>query len=184
MGRKANVYSRVPDADEMIKKLCEKQPDALWCVKPDLIAVLGIENKERSEKSNTLATIKPIKGAEKAIFQINNIPIRYVIVVYWSDYNSWSNKQKQWILFHELLHVHVDLEKVVKHDIEDFAIILNKLGVCWQKKTDELPDLINDDVKLDLSLRPKIEEYDEENNDEIDDKKTEPPQDNKETLKI
>lgn len=167
MGRKANVYSRVTDADEMIKTLCEKQPEALWCVKPDTIAVLGIENKERNEKSNTLATIKSVRGAEKAIFQINNIPTRYVIVVYWSDFNSWTLRQKQWILFHELLHVHLDFEKTINHDCEDFKIILDKVGINWVQKQD-LPDLFDENTKFNLDLRPSLN-VDDEESDEITD---------------
>jgi len=183
MGRKANVYSRVTDADEMIKTLCEKQPEALWCVKPDTIAVLGIENKERSEKSNTLATIKSVRGAEKAIFQMNNISTRYVIVVYWSDWNQWSTNLKAAILFHELMHVHVDFEKTVKHDCEDFRMILDKFGVDWAKKGDKLPNLLSDEVKFDINLRPVVEEYDEETNDEIEEDDNKPKKKSKKELK-
>lgn len=170
MGRKARVYSRVDEADAMIKGLCEKQPDAMGFVRPTSIAVMGIENSERNEKNHTLAKIKPIKGAEKAIFQLNNIPVRYVIELYWSDWNAWSTKQKQWILFHELLHCHPEFEKTIKHDCEDFKIILDKVGVDWSSnaKKDALPNLIDDDVKFNLELRPGIKDLMEgEDGDEI-----------------
>lgn len=169
MGRKPNQWSRVEDADEIIKKLFEKHPAILWAVKPECIAVWGIENKEKSEKNHTLAKIKPIKGVEKAIFQDKAIPTRYVIEMYWSDWNKWGPKLKKAVLFHELLHVHPDYEKTVKHDCEDFRIVLDKFGVDWQAKEEELPDLINDDVKFNIDLRPKVDDYDEEDNDEITD---------------
>jgi len=171
MGRKARVYSRVDEADGMIKAICAKQPDAMGFVRPPSIVVMGIENTERSEKNHTLAKIKPIKGAEKAIFQLNNIPARYIIEVYWSDWNAWSTKQKQWILFHELLHCHPDFERTIKHDCEDFKIILDKVGVDWATKKDDLPNLAEDDVKFNLDLRPGIEDLMEgEDGDEIVDK--------------
>jgi predicted metallopeptidase len=168
MGRKARVYSKVDEADAIIKGLCEKQPDAMGFVRPETVIVMGIENSERSEKNHTLAKIKPIKGAEKAIFQINNIKVRYVIELYWSDWNAWSMKQKQWILFHELLHVHPDFEKTIKHDCEDFKIILDKVGVDWTNKKDELPNLLDEEVKFNLDLRPGIKDLMEgEDGDEI-----------------
>lgn len=168
MGRKARVYSKVDEADAIIKGLCEKQPDAMGFVRPETIIVMGIENTERGKKNNTLAKIKPIKGAEKAIFQINNIRVRYVIELYWSDWNSWSMRQKQWIIFHELLHVHPEFEKTIKHDCEDFKLILDKVGVDWAEKKDGLPDLLNEEVKFNLDLRPGIKELMEgEDGDEI-----------------
>jgi len=161
------VYTRVKDAEIIVKKLCEKQPDVLWCVKPDMVAVLGIENKERSEKNKVLAKIKPFKGCEKAILMENNIPVRYVIELYWSDWNDWNQKKRQWIIFHELLHIHSEIGKTVKHDCEDFKIILDKVGVNWTT-SDNLPNLIEDNVKFDLGLRPNLEESE---NDEIEDNK-------------
>jgi predicted metallopeptidase len=167
MGRKSNVYSKVVEADEIIKKLCEKQPSVLWAIGDSkYIVVMGIEDKERSKKNKTLAKIKPVRGTEKAIYQINQIPYRYIIEVYWSDWNLWSHKERAAILFHELLHIHPEGEKTVKHDCEDFRIVLDKLGVDWFKKGSALPDLTSDDVKFNLELRPAIEDLDEESGEE------------------
>ena len=170
MGRKARIYSKVEEADAIIKSLCENQPDAMWCVKPDTIAVMSIDNTERNEKNHTLAKIKPIRGAEKAIFQLNNISVRYIIELYGSDWSSWTARQKQWIIFHELLHVHPsDLEKTIKHDCIEFRLIIDKVGVDWISKKDDLPDLTDRNTKLNLYLRPSLN-LDDEESDEIPDK--------------
>jgi len=155
------VYSRVKEAEEMVKQLCEKQPDVLWCVRPQMIAVYGIENKERSEKNTTLAKIKPVKGCEKAVLQDNNIPVRYILEIYWSDWKEWDEKKRQWILLHELLHIHSEVGKTIKHDCEDFKLVLDKVGVNWVNSKD-LPNLILEDVKFNLELRPSMEEELEE----------------------
>lgn len=168
MGNTEKTYSRVTEAEEIIKKLCEKQPDVLWCVKPDMVAVLGIENKQRPEKNKVLAKIKPVKGCEKAILQINNIPIRYVIEIFYSDWNEWKERKRQWILFHELLHIHSEIGKTIKHDIADFKILVDKAGVNWLE-SDKLPDLVNDDVKFDLELRPSLTDIGEDESDNIED---------------
>jgi len=172
MSNTEKVYSRVKDAEEIVKKLCAKQPEVLWCVRPETVAVLGIENKTRSEKNHTLAKIKPVKGCEKAILQDNNIPIRYIVELYYEDWNTWHEKKKQWILLHELLHIHHEISKTIKHDCEDFKLILDKVGVNWSD-SDNLPDLINDDVKFNLALRPSLQDVDkdgEEGEDEDKDK--------------
>jgi predicted metallopeptidase len=166
------VYSRVTEAETIVKKLCEKQPDLLWAVKANgsEIAVLGIENKERSEKNKVMAKIKPIKGEEKAILQLSNIPIRYIIVLYYSDWNKWSMKQKQWIILHELLHVAPDIGKTIKHDIQDFKVLVDcAKTVEWFTRADTLPNLIDEDVKFNLDLRPTLDMTDEdkEEGDEI-----------------
>lgn len=167
MAKTEKVYSRVDEAEDMIKKICQKHPDVLWCVRPENVAVYGVENKERPESCRIVAKIKSVKGVEKAVMQDNNIPIRYIINIYWSDWNSWKETKKQWILFHELLHIHHEIGKTVKHDCEDFRIILDKIGV-YGYDADNLPDLVNGDVKFNLDLRPNLEDSDEET-DNIDD---------------
>jgi predicted metallopeptidase len=164
------VYSRVTEAEEIVKSLCTKYPEVLWCVSnPEIVAVMGIENKERSEKNKTLAKIKPIKGSEKAILQINNIPVRYIIELYWNDFREWKERKKQWIIFHELLHIHHEIGKTIKHDSEDFRILLDRVGVNWVN-SETLPDLINDKVEFNLELRPSLEDMDEgEETDNIED---------------
>lgn len=169
MGRKPHVYSRVKDAEEIVVKLCEKHPDVMWAVRPETICVMGIENKERPKSSNVMAKIKSVKGCEKAIFQENNIKARYIIEIYYSDWNEWTEKMKQYVLFHELLHVHPEFEKTIKHDSEDFAILLDKVGVKWIENVATLPDLLHDDVKFNLDLRPSIDTEEDSEKDEIDD---------------
>jgi hypothetical protein len=161
MARKCRVYSKVEEADEMIKELCEAQPEILWPVRPETIAVMGIENQERNEKNNVLAKIKPIKGSEKALLQKNNINTRYIIELYYSDWQTWTPRQRQWIIFHELLHVHPDYEKTIKHDCEDFKIMLKAVGPDWAKR-DDLPDLTDKATALDKSIMPSLTVKDEE----------------------
>ena len=153
-------YSRVEEAETIIANLCEKYPDELWQIKPGIINVLGIENKERSKSNNKLATVKAIRNPTKAILQINNVVVRYVIELYWSDWNQWSLPLKQWIIFHELQHIGDEIGKLVKHDSEDFRMILDAVGVDWVAKNEKLPLLLGSEkVKFNLSLRPIVAEY-------------------------
>ena len=162
MGRKEREYSHVTEAETMIKNLCDKYGSVLWQVTSKKVVVLGIENSERSEKNKVLAKIRPIKGVEKAVLQLNNINTQYVIELYWSDWHTWSANQKQWLIFNQLLHIHRDGGKVIKHDCEDFKIILNSVGVDWFGKKDNLPNMLIDKVDFNLDLRPGLEEYEDE----------------------
>ena len=161
------VYSRVTEAEEMVKSLCKKYPDVLWCVRPEMVAVYGIENKERPENCKVLAKIKPVKGVEKAIMQDNNIPIRYTVDLFWSDWREWKEAKRQWIIFHELLHIHSEISKTIPHDIMDFRIILDRIGV-FGYDSETLPNLLLSDVKFNLSLRPSMEDAEETDNIEDD----------------
>jgi len=159
MAQKEKVYSQVEEAEEIVKELCKVYPDELWPVRPDNVVVLGIENKERGEKSKTLAKVIPIKGAEKAVFQINNVPVRYIIELYWSDWNVWCMAVKEAIIFHELLHIDPEIGKTIRHDCEDFRMMIDAMGVDWSSKGDSLPRLLGDEkIKFNLDLRPSVTE--------------------------
>jgi len=165
------LYSRVTEAEDMIVKLCEKQPEVLWAVKPSIISVLGIENKERSEKNKTLVKIKPVKGVEKAIMQQNNVSTRYILELYWSDWNTWKAEKRQWIILQMLLHIHSEVSKIINPDCIDFKIVIDKVGVNWVD-SENLPNIIDGEVKFNLDLLPSLEESEEEN-DEIPEEEVE-----------
>lgn len=162
MANKETVYSKVEEADAIIKALCEKHSDVLWRVVPDQVVVLGIENKKRGKKNKKLAKIKPVKGVEKVILQFNNVPTRRIIELYWADWNEWGPRLRKAILFHELLHIGDEDGKVVKHDCEDFRIMIDKLGVDWVNNPEKLPDLTNDEIVFDPKLMPGLDELLEE----------------------
>jgi len=155
MGQQEKVYEEVTDAKEMITALCKQYPDILWAIRPQIVTVLGIANKSRPEKREILATCRPITGVYKSLMMLNNIHTRYVIEVYWSDWNDWSMPKKYALLFHELLHVDYEIGKTIKYDVEDFRLMVDKLGVDWFDDPD-LPNLINEKVEFDLSKRPNI----------------------------
>lgn len=168
MAQKEKIHSKVEEAEQMVEELQEKYPSVLWRIRPNMITVLGIENKERTKSNNTLAKVIPIKGAEKSLMKLNNLDTRYIIELYWSDWKEWSLHLKQWIIMHELLHVSEEVGKTVKHDCEDFRILIDKVGVDWVHSK-ELPNLMDGDVAFDLDLRPGVPDEDPtfEESDEI-----------------
>jgi len=165
MGRKTRTYSRVANAQEMIDTLCDRHKNTFWAVKPESIAVMGIDNVERSEKAiakqPTWSRMRSVKGVEKAIFQENDICERYIVEVYWSDWNEWHDALKAAILANHLLEIKPDVETKNSPDCVGFKILYKALGVNWERNDGKgIPNLLtaNEDDVFDLELRPGLAE--------------------------
>lgn len=137
-------YSVVEEANVIVEKLTEKYPDVLWAVNPTEVAIFGVDNVERPSGSSTLAKIRKVTGIYKALLSQHNVKTKYLIELFWSDWNQWCLHTKQWIVFHELLHVPgPGKEGLIKHDIQDFALAVDVVGVDGYGKAD-LPNLLGD----------------------------------------
>jgi predicted metallopeptidase len=136
-------YEQATDANDIIVKLCERYPEELWAVMPDQVMVLGISNKERPKSMKKLASIHRINPASRAMLHIFGGKVKFYIEVYFSDWREWSNARRQWIIFHELMHIPgPDESGLIKHDVEDFGGILDVVGVDWFSR-ESLPDLLD-----------------------------------------
>jgi hypothetical protein len=136
-------YITIEDADAIIARLKESYPGILMAVNPEEIVVLGISNKERPPFYNKNAVINLLRPAMRALLQRHKDQVKYFIEVYCSDWITWNEPRRQWILLHELLHVPMDFERgLVHHDCEDFAMILDAIGVDWWNRED-LPSLLD-----------------------------------------
>lgn len=163
MARKTRTYSRVQEASQIISQLCEKHPKAFWAVNPDAIAVMGIDNVERSEKAvakNPIwSKMRNVKGVERAIFQENNIGERYMVEVFWSDWHKWTNAFKAAVLAQHLFEITPDVEVKNRSDCVGFKILYDVLGVNWEREDgNAIPNLVSSDVEFDLDLRPGLSE--------------------------
>jgi len=171
------TYTRVTEADTMIEKLVEKEPEMLWAVTPSQIVVMGIDNKDRSEKTVAkqpiYSKLSLIKGAEKALLQSEGIPVFYIIEIYWSDWHRWSTGLKQMVIVDCLLEITAEAEKKNRPDCIGFRILYDALGVHWDCDPDGvgLPDFLDPDcsVKFDMSLRPGLNDVENHDNHDEDD---------------
>ena len=172
MSREPRTFSRMSEAESIIKRLVEKYPDVLWAVNPSTIAVMGVDNSERSEKaikkSPVYSKLRVIKGSEKALFQENNVHILYVIELYWSDWHNWNDALRQAVLMSQLLEITPEEESRNRPDCVGFKVFLDALGVNWDGEQGvNIPNLLTGDVKFNLDLRPGL------NVDESDDREEE-----------
>jgi len=155
-------YSRVEEAEKIIHQLCKKYPDELWTIIPGSVVVLGIENKTRTPSVKWMARIVTMRGIPREIIAMNKIPVRWAIELYWKDWNQWKQSLKEWVIFHELLHVPEEEGKSVQHDVQDFALIVDAVGWNWNSK-DDLPELLGaKKVKFNKDLVPRTREATQE----------------------
>lgn len=169
MSQEPRTYSRVESAEKMIEEMVEKRPNILWAVEPCKIAVMGVDNKERTEKAvnknPVYAKLRIVKGAEKALFLEQGMPVRYIIEIFWSDWNRWNLFTRQAVIFSKLLEITPEEEKRNKPDCVGFNVLIDVLGVNWEKRED-LPNLLSDEVEFDLDLRPGLDDADDDADDE------------------
>ena len=165
-----NTFSRVEEAERIIAQLVEKYPELLWAVQPNLIRVMGIDNRERTDKTvakkPVYAKCRAVKGSEKAVFDDEGIKIRFIIELYWSDWNRWSYKLQQAVLLSQLLEITPEEGCKYRPDCVGFKVLLNSLGVNWDRQFETIPDLLNEEVDFDLDLRPGLEQNGEDSEDE------------------
>lgn len=113
-------------------------PDEVSCI----MAVGGKAPKQGSGK--TLAKIGIIRDKLRVA---TGTPYKYVIEVYDDNWFGLSNVQKQYVVFHELMHIDIDSEepKLKPHDIQDFDILLSTWGLHYLNNAD-IPDLLSEDT--------------------------------------
>jgi len=175
--REEKEYSVVEEASEIVVKLQQRYPKVLWAVIPEQVVVLGVTNKERPKTMRKLAKITRITPAYKALIRQLRGKVKYFIEVYFSDWHAWSNARRQWVIFHELVHIPgPDESGLVKHDVEDFELVLDAVGLSWFER-ESLPDLLDgelfpfkESLSVRLHLKPENEQdgsAPEENPDEV-----------------
>lgn len=63
------------------------------------------------------------------------IPCDFTITIFDKNISDFSDDQLRILIFHELLHVGVDDDRLFirPHDLEDFKLIISEFGVDWDK---------------------------------------------------
>lgn len=150
------VYEILEEGNKMVKALCdhEKTKRILWAVRPEEVVVLCVSNKERPEGCATIAVCRRVTPQMQAILAQYKANVKFAIELYGSDWQAMPNAKRQAVLFHELLHIPAPVDNgLVKHDVEDFDIMVQALGTKWFK-ADALPEILSGEVDFNLKLAP------------------------------
>lgn len=97
-------------------------------IQVDNLLYVGFSKK----KSSCSANIRPVKDMW-ALFHNET----YILAIHLETWDSISEQERMYIIFHELLHIpsfgfdkgDKDYKKLLKHDIQDFSVLLERFGV-------------------------------------------------------
>jgi len=161
-------YSVCEEAEVLIKDLTEHYPDILWSVTPGQVSVFGVDNAERPASCQVLAKIRVINGVHKALLEKYNVGVKYLIEMYWSDWNEWKTSIKLAIISKHLFEITPDVEKKNAPDCKGFKILYDVLGINWEKSDGNgIPNLLTDEVSFNLEYLPGMDGLNEEEDDDI-----------------
>jgi predicted metallopeptidase len=118
--------------DDTIKEIVEKFHEYLGHINVNEIIVL------EDISTDNRGTNKKIVYADVCLFskrfadiyeETTNKKKKYALTVYSAHCEHMSESQKNLLLFHELLHI--GEKGIVKHNVEDFSIIVDKFSTQW-----------------------------------------------------
>lgn len=136
-------YDVLEEGNEIVARIRERYPREFCNVVPEQIVVLVITNLPRPFSMKKLAQITKINPAHRTIIRrYGRKEIKYLIEVYASDWVTWNNPRKQWILAHELGHIgNKNRKGLLQHDCQDFNWLLDAVGIMYWSR-DNLPDIL------------------------------------------
>ncbi|MFZ3172055.1 MAG: putative metallopeptidase [Carboxydocellales bacterium] len=118
--------------------------------------ILFIENTEDKRKKNNsiiYAQISKMPGKfEDIIYQVTKKHFEYMLEIFKENTLQMSRQQIIALIYHELKHIQLvrtpDGPKVdiVRHDVEDWFNMVEKLGVDWASTKGQIPNLLDENI--------------------------------------
>ena len=140
----APEYEVVPEFAEISSALVSKYPEIFPGVDADKIQCVAIVNKSRSEKKETLWTVKAVPMPIRM-----DCPYAWYIELFMDDWVELTKKQRQLLVADALCSIPAGGEegKVCQPNMKDYSVMLRTFGVDYLKKSDsELRDLVQDNI--------------------------------------
>lgn len=66
---------------------------------------------------------------------------RFAIVFYRRTMDWMTEPQRAILMWHELRHIPKRGDRLVQHDVQDFATIIREAGLDWLRPGEEVPDI-------------------------------------------
>ena len=118
--------------------------------------ILFIENTEDERKKNNshvYAQIGKMPGKwEDIIYQVTKKRFEYVLEIFKENTITMSREQIIALIYHELKHIQLVQSSqgskidIVRHDVEDWLNMVEKLGINWASTKGSIPNLLNENV--------------------------------------
>lgn len=127
--------------EAIAQDLIEKEPELKY-IKDSRVKITYLESDQAKKAGNDRYVLGECeKVAAKNRWAITS---DFTITLFVNNLIGLTEDQIRIVLFHELLHVGIELGpdgdelySVVKHDLEDFKIIVDRFGTDWAKAAQE-----------------------------------------------
>jgi len=124
------VVNKSAEYRNLAKHVIKTHADLQWIRQAKVrIGYCASDNEKTKADQLIFADCRKVPDLYKAF-----IPYDFIICVYEPNAILLDEKQKEILMYHELLHVGLDPSGklyVVPHDVEDFNVIIEKYGLHW-----------------------------------------------------
>jgi len=112
-----------------------------------------MEDKRKKQNLKVYAQISKIPGKwDDVIFQMTQKHFEYTLEIFRENTSQMDREQIIALIYHELRHIQLVMGgngpkvDIVRHDIEDWGNMVEKLGVNWGSTKGVIPDILADGV--------------------------------------
>jgi len=124
-------WVRYDELKPIVSELIEMYPEKLNHIRPSSIGYAAF-SKKRSDVAAKVYPMRPMFGL------FSNV--EYIVAIHIESWVLKSVSERYVLILHELLHIPAegfdensnDYRKTIKHDIQDFAFVLEHFGIHWE----------------------------------------------------
>ena len=98
--------------------------------------------RETSKSPNKYAETRKVTSPYNFITSV-----KFIITIYEPCICQMTDAQLHLLILHELMHIDEDFDKLVKHDLEDFKVLVSKYGPAWDIDPN-LEDILDEEDKI------------------------------------
>lgn len=139
---------------QIAQELIETE-DELAYIRESVVSIVYLSSTQQKTKADKFVFGQCEKVADKYKW---SIPCDFTITVFEPNIEQFTEEQLRILLFHELLHVGIDIgedgeEKysIKGHDLEDFKVIIDRYGTDWATPPESFGEMLTNAVKQKIS---------------------------------
>ena len=141
-GVKGDIWILDANLKAVAKKLVAENPEELGYLDLDKIVFVRCQSADKTDWRGKCFKLAPairllpqyaagLLGKDE---ELDELDLRYIVALNEAavaEVRGPVDKLIAGIVFHELKHIDPDMTKIVKHDTQDFASLLDRFGVHW-----------------------------------------------------
>lgn len=119
-------------------------------------SILFIDRQEKKQKHGNKIVYAQISTIptkfQQIIYQLTGRVFSYTIQIFKANTEHMTREQIVALLYHEMRHIQLVITerstsiKIVGHDIEDWSLMVEKLGVDWDQPKQKIPNILDDSI--------------------------------------